>query len=728
MGRVRVQFPWQMAKNQMTPWLRITTLYAGAGKGMYMIPEIGEEVLVAYESNNAEKPFVLGALYNGAETSGYATADNDLKVFKTRSGIEDLKNDAEGSWKRSTPDGSFIHQDGQGNININATNNLNITVGKDMRVNIGENMTYFVGINSFFNSGTNITMTTPEMKQYIADYYHTQAGKALINSDNEIKIEAKQTKVAGFEKVLVHSNDSTVINSKKIVDIKGQEGTNHTNVAEDMADNEIILDAMALVVFRPHESWVTNWNYNIDWFREGFGGGTAIGGTSIKGDEDFYTIAGHYLNNDQKNSFTLDTVIADNLKSEYLKAVGQQKDPIQEEGKPTKYIPYDYYIPRLTIYKHEAEAEQTIANITINYDVYEEPNKLILEYEEEFFEISEYKDPNEVVLIGKSNKPPKVEEKVDYTPPEKHKIYEIKSKSVTKTSFRSANISIECKQPFGTLGGKFINAYTLQKGEDGKIIKKQAGVLQVMPNNASYRKTLNIVMINVITDIDADGAVENGYDATLLEKEKKHLRILLRQSLIDPVFSTIDLHFDGKSTGTITTRDHFNSTYISSGALLSAYERGSTIPTGWKNLDIYLNDKFQELSESPNYTNHTKLFYLPQSDLMIVQNNVPTAYGGYNSGSNHLNIVLPKQGSKYASSHEAYHRLGLPHTWQNKNNLDRIGGFHPSENNGKYSFKYGTTFNIMDYCSEKYYLYYWQMQIACSSATAEPANYIPQIL
>ncbi|MFK7004835.1 phage baseplate assembly protein V, partial [Flavobacterium covae] len=32
-------------------------LSTGAGKGFHFIPEIGEEVLVGFESGNAEKPF-----------------------------------------------------------------------------------------------------------------------------------------------------------------------------------------------------------------------------------------------------------------------------------------------------------------------------------------------------------------------------------------------------------------------------------------------------------------------------------------------------------------------------------------------------------------------------------------------------------------------------------------------------------------------------------------------
>ena len=70
LGRVQVQMAWQKDSNAQTPWIRMTQAHSGAGKGHHIIPEIGEEVLIGFENNNAEKPFVLGAMYNGNESSG----------------------------------------------------------------------------------------------------------------------------------------------------------------------------------------------------------------------------------------------------------------------------------------------------------------------------------------------------------------------------------------------------------------------------------------------------------------------------------------------------------------------------------------------------------------------------------------------------------------------------------------------------------------------------------
>ncbi|KMQ65322.1 hypothetical protein ACM39_16755 [Chryseobacterium sp. FH2] len=122
------------------------------------------EVLVGFEGGNAEKPFMPGAMYNGNDVSGYATPNNDLKVFKTRSGIENLGNDAEGSWKQSTPDRNFLHFDGQGNATLNVPKNLLIQVGGNLTINVGENQIINVSTYSSETVGMNKTISVGMMK------------------------------------------------------------------------------------------------------------------------------------------------------------------------------------------------------------------------------------------------------------------------------------------------------------------------------------------------------------------------------------------------------------------------------------------------------------------------------------------------------------------------------------------------------------------------------------
>ena len=157
LGRIRVKFSWQ---EENTPWIRMTNPHSGGGKGMYFIPEIGEEVLVGFEAGNAEKPFVLGAMYNGNESSGYATSGNDIKIIQTRSG-HIIKFTEDESIIITDKSGNEIHLDTTGsNINITAPKTLNIiatdiniTASNDINITAGNNKIVGVGANQVISIG-----------------------------------------------------------------------------------------------------------------------------------------------------------------------------------------------------------------------------------------------------------------------------------------------------------------------------------------------------------------------------------------------------------------------------------------------------------------------------------------------------------------------------------------------------------------------------------------------
>ncbi|WP_326981333.1 type VI secretion system tip protein VgrG [Chryseobacterium sp. MYb264] len=146
-GRVRVQFSWQERKGDKSPWIRVVQAHSGSGKGFHFIPEIGEEVMIGFESQNAEKPFVVGTHYNGSETSSYHTSGNDKKVIHTRSGTKIILNDGEGSVFIEDPSGNTYLMDGQGNIEVSAPKNMTFTAGENVTITAGMNITSNAGVN-----------------------------------------------------------------------------------------------------------------------------------------------------------------------------------------------------------------------------------------------------------------------------------------------------------------------------------------------------------------------------------------------------------------------------------------------------------------------------------------------------------------------------------------------------------------------------------------------------
>jgi uncharacterized protein involved in type VI secretion and phage assembly len=83
--RVKVRYPWH-DKPQSSYWARLATPMAGNGRGVVLIPEVGDEVLVGFERGDLRFPYVLGALWNSAANPPLANDDgkNDKRILRSR--------------------------------------------------------------------------------------------------------------------------------------------------------------------------------------------------------------------------------------------------------------------------------------------------------------------------------------------------------------------------------------------------------------------------------------------------------------------------------------------------------------------------------------------------------------------------------------------------------------------------------------------------------------------
>ena len=710
MGRVRVQFFWQKG-DELSPWIRMIQPYAGSGKGFYFIPEVGEEVMVDFENGNAERPFVLGAHYNGAAKSGY---NPTTKAIHTQSGTKILLNDAEGSVRIEDASRNIYEMDGKGNINLYAPNNICMNAGKNFDLSVGNNLNFTIGGQATMQILQQMLLETPLMKQIVANY-EARLGNALLSSDNQMKIEARETNVAGVEKLFIHSDELATVNSKGLLEVKGEQGTKHSNKAESLAEDPVVIEGKALVMFRPNSDWedftnpIDNPTYGFDWYREN---DTQLIGDAARID----TIMGFYHNNDTKTSFNHeDAAVIESFKKEYRNVT------IDRNG-----TSYRYFVPKLILYKNENEQVRSVATLDIIYDVYEEPNNLFIEYESTFFDIIE----QGVTVAPPPPQPPLPE--VAYTPPEGYNIFKIPSKSVG--NHKSLTVEIECLKPFGDLKGKQIKAYTLTEGTNGQPAqKKVVGVLDVMPNDKANRKVVKLLMVNVITDVDNNGRTEVGYNAQKLSEQKKYLRKYLRNSLIDPIFKKVDLDLSG-IVGNTTLRDQFNRVYTRNNLLYNT-------PTGHPHLSVYLKEKLKEklkaiLKErlkgktvnleteyNKKYKDYLPIFFFSQR--YFDDSLTTTAYYSSNKA-----VVATSRIDPFVIAHEVYHSLGLPHSFENRNHIPQTlqGENREMQSNGEYSFEYKRTTNIMDYSDFRNNLFYWQIKIVRSKAAPEPNNYRPEQL
>jgi phage baseplate assembly protein V len=87
-GRIKVTFPWY-DDGTITEWVRVRQLYAGPGYGTFFVPELGDEVLVAFIHGDMRKAIILGGLYNGRDkppSDRQSDSTKDEKMIRTKGG------------------------------------------------------------------------------------------------------------------------------------------------------------------------------------------------------------------------------------------------------------------------------------------------------------------------------------------------------------------------------------------------------------------------------------------------------------------------------------------------------------------------------------------------------------------------------------------------------------------------------------------------------------------
>ncbi|HEY0173718.1 MAG TPA: phage baseplate assembly protein V [Pyrinomonadaceae bacterium] len=125
-GRVKVRLPWSPDNEGggYDVWARLATLMAGAGRGTWFVPDVGDEVLVVFEGGDARRPYVVGSLWNGKDSPPEqmdGAGNNYKKSITSRRDIRITLDDTEGgeTLTLKTPGGQTIEmKDGGISIEI----------------------------------------------------------------------------------------------------------------------------------------------------------------------------------------------------------------------------------------------------------------------------------------------------------------------------------------------------------------------------------------------------------------------------------------------------------------------------------------------------------------------------------------------------------------------------------------------------------------------------------
>jgi len=135
-GRVKVKYPW-LSDDTESDWARVLGIGAGPQSGLFIMPDVEDEVLVIFGYGDFSQPFVLGGLWNGqneipSEGAGAASGEKpQVRTWHSSSGhLITMYDNTENKIEVATAGGQSIILD-DANTKISLTTNGGLTITLD---------------------------------------------------------------------------------------------------------------------------------------------------------------------------------------------------------------------------------------------------------------------------------------------------------------------------------------------------------------------------------------------------------------------------------------------------------------------------------------------------------------------------------------------------------------------------------------------------------------------
>lgn len=121
-GRVRVKYP-SLSDKEESAWAPIATAASGNARGLLMLPQPDEEVVIGFEHGDSRRPIVLGSTFNGKDKPG-----------------PDLLQNRDGSF--AVLSNEKIHQHSKKDFEIKSDQNMVVEIKQDEKTKVTGNSTH----------------------------------------------------------------------------------------------------------------------------------------------------------------------------------------------------------------------------------------------------------------------------------------------------------------------------------------------------------------------------------------------------------------------------------------------------------------------------------------------------------------------------------------------------------------------------------------------------------
>jgi len=239
-GRIKVKYVWMgEAKAIESNWARVVSLMAGNDRGMHFLPEVDDEVLVAFEHGNINYPYIVGSLWNNTDKVIEKNEDgkNNLRIIKSRSGHKITLDDSDGKEKITIEDKStkrtivfdgenktldIKNDDTDGKVTINAKGDIEITSDKNVKIT-GKSGITLKSDGDIKIEGKNVNLkSSMGMKLEGGTNLNAKSGTAMdLKAGTTLGVKASATGKVEALSLTLKSSASTTVESSGITTVKG---------------------------------------------------------------------------------------------------------------------------------------------------------------------------------------------------------------------------------------------------------------------------------------------------------------------------------------------------------------------------------------------------------------------------------------------------------------------------------------------------------------------------
>ncbi|MFC4600194.1 phage baseplate assembly protein V [Cohnella hongkongensis] len=199
LNRVKLKFPLRENSHE-TDWAPLASLMSGNGQGTLFVPEVGDEVLVAFHLGHLNQPYVIGSLWNTARKPPAKDDKNNLRKIHSRAGHELI----------------FDDTDSKGKVTLRTKQGLKLDIdeGADKVTIATKNDAQSIVLEG--SSANTITVKTGTNKITIDN-----KGNIKIESAKEITVKSAQINLEATAAMKVKAGGKLDLMSDGIVTIKG---------------------------------------------------------------------------------------------------------------------------------------------------------------------------------------------------------------------------------------------------------------------------------------------------------------------------------------------------------------------------------------------------------------------------------------------------------------------------------------------------------------------------